>query len=252
MRAFRPLTMHRHPPRNRRRHHHRLRPAFSLIPGQYLTLRAHIEGNDTRRSYSICSGLDDRELRVAIKLVPGGRFSAWAHRTLSPAKSSKSCPPKAASLTAPTRPPATYLGSRRRFRHHPGHLDPEIHPRPRAATAASSSSTAAAPPPLILFREQLEELKDRYLDRLSLVHVLSREQQDIPVLNGRLDAAQGPHPPARSRRPGHARRRFPLRPRPHDRNVSETLAEAGLPPARIHSERFTPSGEPLERCPVRP
>ena len=59
-----------------------LRGAYHYTPGQYLTLRAIIGGEDVRRSYSICSGLDDDELRVAIKRVPGGVFSNWANDTL--------------------------------------------------------------------------------------------------------------------------------------------------------------------------
>ncbi|HXF45797.1 MAG TPA: FAD-binding oxidoreductase, partial [Burkholderiaceae bacterium] len=51
---------------------------YRFEPGQHLNLRAWLDGEELRRSYSICSGLDDGELRIAIKKVPGGRFSAWA------------------------------------------------------------------------------------------------------------------------------------------------------------------------------
>ena len=60
----------------------RLREAYRYTPGQYLTLRATIDGEDVRRSYSICSGLDDGELRVVIKRVEGGAFSGWANEQL--------------------------------------------------------------------------------------------------------------------------------------------------------------------------
>ncbi len=252
MRAFRPLTI-----TDLRRETEdaisiAFPPAFPYIPGQYVTLRALIEGNDTRRSYSICSGLDDNELRIAIKLVLGGRFSAWAHRTLQPGQAIEVLPPEG------------------RFTHHP---DPAASATYLAVAAGSgitpilsilkstlarernsrfillygSRSTA-----LILFREQLEELKDRYLDRLSLVHILSREQQDIPILNGRLDA-----PKLRTLLPSLADpatldAAFLCGPGRMIETASEYLAEAGLPPARIRSERFTPSGEPLERSLIRP
>jgi ring-1,2-phenylacetyl-CoA epoxidase subunit PaaE len=62
----------------------RLREAYRYAPGQYLTLRATIDGEDLRRSYSICSGLDDGELRVVVKLVEGGAFSGWANEHLRP------------------------------------------------------------------------------------------------------------------------------------------------------------------------
>ena len=56
--------------------------AYRFRPGQYLTLRATIEGEDIRRSYSICSGLDDGELRIVVKRVAGGAFSNFVHDRL--------------------------------------------------------------------------------------------------------------------------------------------------------------------------
>src|SRR6202008_4549809 len=51
---------------------------YSFSPGQYLTLRTTMDGEEVRRSYSICSGPDDGELRIAVKKVDGGAFSNWA------------------------------------------------------------------------------------------------------------------------------------------------------------------------------
>jgi len=51
---------------------------YSFKPGQYLTLRTIMDGGEVRRSYSICSGPDDGELRIAVKKVDGGAFSNWA------------------------------------------------------------------------------------------------------------------------------------------------------------------------------
>src|SRR5229473_7309976 len=61
-----------------------LKRAYRFLPGQYLTLRAMIEREDIRRSYSICSGLDDGELRVAVKRVAGGLFSNFVYDRLKP------------------------------------------------------------------------------------------------------------------------------------------------------------------------
>ena len=55
---------------------------YSFTPGQYLTLRTMLDGEEVRRSYSICSGPDDGEIRVAIKKVDGGAFSNWAAEDL--------------------------------------------------------------------------------------------------------------------------------------------------------------------------
>src|SRR3981189_1168147 len=57
---------------------------YSFNPGQYLTLRTTMDGEEVRRSYSICSGPDDGELRIAVKKVDGGAFSSWAADELKP------------------------------------------------------------------------------------------------------------------------------------------------------------------------
>ncbi len=62
-----------------------LRPDFRFAAGQYLTLRTAFDGEEVRRSYSICSGPDDGELRIAVKRVDGGLFSAWANSGINPA-----------------------------------------------------------------------------------------------------------------------------------------------------------------------
>ena len=105
----------------------------------------------------------------------------------------------------------------------------------------------------IIFREQLEELKDRFMGRLSVVHVLSREQQDVPVLNGRLDGekvrrllgALAPIPAI-----DHA---FLCGPDSLLDGVQAALLGAGMAPDRIHSERFGPvPSSPRPRKPLPP
>lgn len=61
-----------------------LRDAYRFQPGQHLTLRTDRNGEDIRRSYSICTGLDDGELRVAIKKVEGGMFSTLCNDLFKP------------------------------------------------------------------------------------------------------------------------------------------------------------------------
>src|SRR4051794_21764552 len=163
-----------------------LRAAYDYLPGQYLTLRATVDGDDIRRSYSICSGLDDGELRVVVKRVAGGAFSTWVNAQVRPGDR--------VSVMTP--------GGRFGVPIEPGS------PRTLVAFAAGSGITpvmAILKTVLrreagrfflfygnrttadIIFREMLEDLKDRYLARLAVFHVLSREQQDITMLNGHLD-----------------------------------------------------------------
>ncbi|MEJ0020028.1 MAG: 1,2-phenylacetyl-CoA epoxidase subunit PaaE [Acetobacteraceae bacterium] len=217
----------------------RLRPAYRFTPGQYLTLRAEIGGEDVRRAYSICSGLDDGELRVAIKRLAGGAFSTWANERLAPGDSLSVMTPDG-RFGVPIEPGST---------------------RTLVAFAAGSGITpilsilrtvlrreagrfflfygnrAVAD---IIFRDALDDLKDRYLQRLSVLHVLSREQQDLAMLSGRLDAAKAARllgsvvPVAEI---GHA---FICGPQPMIEGLEPALLELGVPPGRVHVERFTP------------
>ncbi len=219
-----------------------LRDAYAFTPGQYLTLRAIIDGRDTRRSYSICSAPGE-PLRVGIRLVHGGAFSTWAVGTLRSGD-------RLAVMT-----PEGRFGL------------PNGHGRTIAAFAAGSGITPILSimkavladeadsrfflfygnraTDSILFRDEIEDLKDRFLTRLSVFHVLSRERQDVPVLNGHLDAAKLPlllrlMPP-----PDHALVCGPL---PMIEGLGPALAEHGLPADRLHIERFTPSGDPIVRA----
>ncbi len=220
--------------------------AFAFAPGQYLTLRTTQDGAEIRRSYSICAGLDDGELRVAIKHVPGGAFSAYANTRLKPGDSVEVMPPQG-NFAAPTgrlylalaagsgiTPILSILRSRLA-------RDPHC----RFVLLYGSRSTAE-----ILFRTQLEDLKDRHLGRLSLQHILSREQQDIPALNGRLT-------PDKLRQllpglvdPATVDAAFLCGPDTMIDQLTETLAELGLPQDRIHSERFTPAPGTTRRAPA--
>src|SRR5579871_3682340 len=84
---------------------------FRFTPGQFLTLRATVGGEAVRRSYSICSGLDDGELRIAIRRLPQGVFSAFAHAALKVGDTLEAMPPEGrfGALTTASEAPRTYL-----------------------------------------------------------------------------------------------------------------------------------------------
>lgn len=216
-----------------------LQGEYQFQPGQYLTLRADVSGEDIRRSYSICSGPDDGELRVAIKRVPGGAFSNWALDTL-----------KAGDTLAVMTPD--------------GRFGLAIEPNATRTLVAFAAGSGITPvlsimkavlrqergsrfvlfygnrsTDSILFRGVLEDLKDRYLSRVSVFHVLSREQQDVMALNGRLDADKV-RLLMRAVVPldtiDHA---FVCGPQPMIEGLEKTLADLGLDRRRIHVERFT-------------
>ena len=167
-----------------------LRPVLSYNQGQNLTIRTHIGGQEIRRSYSICSSPLDGELRIAVKKVEGGTFSTYANEQLRPGQELEVLPPSGKFYTE---------------------LRPENRKHYLAVAAGSGitpvisliRTTLAVEPESdftlvygnrhrqgIIFREQLEALKNRYLNRLSLHHILSREEMEIPLYQGRIDAAK--------------------------------------------------------------
>jgi ring-1,2-phenylacetyl-CoA epoxidase subunit PaaE len=165
-----------------------LEQAYRFSPGQYLTLRATMDGEEVRRSYSICSGPEDGELRIAVKKVDGGAFSNWAAEELKAGDELDVMTPTGRFGVGPAPEEArTYVG----FAAGSG-ITPILsivkgvlaHERQsRFFLFYGNRSTSG-----VLFLEALEELKDRFLQRLSIFHVISGEEQDIPILHGRLDA----------------------------------------------------------------
>ena len=227
---------------------------YSFAPGQYLTLRTTMDGEEVRRSYSICSGPDDGELRIAVKKVDGGAFSCWAADEL---KSGDEL-----DVMTPT--------GRFGIAHAPDEA------RVHVGFAAGSGITpiisiikgvlAREPqsrfflfygnraPSGMLFREALEELKDRFMQRLSIFHVISGEEQDIPMLHGRLDGEKV-RVLLRSLIPAtsvdHV---FICGPTGMSEEIEATCREIGIAGDRIHVERFVSEfgGKPRPKTVIAP
>jgi ring-1,2-phenylacetyl-CoA epoxidase subunit PaaE len=161
-----------------------LRPVFGFTQGQYLTLRKDIEGQDLRRSYSICAGVDDGELRVGVRKVRGGVFSNWINESLKPGDTINVMAPQG-RFFVPIEPGA------KRF--HLGiaggsGITPilSIMKTVLAREPGSSFSLVYGNRSLksTMFKEELEDLKDRYMTRLVLHHVFSDEHTDAPLNMG--------------------------------------------------------------------
>ena len=163
-----------------------LRERFAFTQGQHLTLRAKVNGEDLRRSYSICSAVGDPQLRIAIKRTTGGQFSTWANDTLKPGVGIEVMPPMG-HFNLPLDP-----AQRRRYLAFASGsgitpmlsiLKTTLQTEPLSSfTLVYGNRSSAA----VIFREELAELKDSYGERLNLVYVMSREQQDIALFNGRI------------------------------------------------------------------
>ncbi len=218
----------------------RLRDALRFTPGQYLTLRAMIDGADIRRSYSICSSPDESDLSVAIKRVEGGAFSTWANRVLKAGDTVSVMSPDGRFGLAP-RPASEPEMARCYAAFAAGSGITPILSLMKTVLAAEAESRfflfyGNRSTDSIMFRGALEDLKDRYLSRLSVFHILSREQQDIAVLNGHLDADKVRHLAATLPPMDEA---FVCGPQPMIEGLPPVLAQLGM--GRVHVERFTPS-----------
>ena len=227
---------------------------YGFAPGQYLTLRTTMDGEEVRRSYSICSGPDDGELRIAVKKVDGGAFSNWAADELKSGDELDVMTPTGRFGVAHAPDQARlYVGFAAGSGITPilsiikGVLAREKQSR---FFLFYGNRTAEG----MLFREELEELKDRFLQRLSLFHVISGEEQDIPILHGRLDGDKV-RVLLRSLVPAasvdHV---FICGPTGMSEDIEATCRAIGIADEKIHVERFVSEfgGKPRPKKAVEP
>jgi ring-1,2-phenylacetyl-CoA epoxidase subunit PaaE len=211
---------------------------YAFVQGQHVTLRTHLQGQELRRSYSICAGVDDAELRVAIKKVPGGVFSTYANASLKAGDAIDVLTPEGRFHTV---------------------LNP-AHAKHYVAFAAGSGITPVLS--LIkttlrresrsrftllygnrrlattMFQEELEDLKDRYLGRLILYNLFTREHQDVELFNGRLDGAKVKAFADTLLPVDSLDEAFVCGPGAMLDDVEAALRDLGMPADHIHLERF--------------
>lgn len=228
-----------------------LREAFAFEPGQFLTVRATIDGQEVRRSYSISSPRSQYrergELTLGIRAVEGGVFSNWAARSLQAGMGLQAMPPE-----------GRFTVQRPRALHRVGFaagsgitpilsiLHSTLDESPQAKFTLVYGNRRMGS---VMFNETLQDLKDRYRDRLTLVHVLSRQAQEVPLLEGRIDgdkvrALLSTLLPVPS-----LDEVFICGPEAMIDATETALREAGVKPERIHTERFSSGAAP---APVRP
>ena len=164
------------------------RALFDFTQGQYLTFRRSFDGEELRRSYSICAGKGEGVLKVGIKRVDGGTFSTWVNEHLRAGDEIEAMPPMGKFFTA-IEPEADkhYLG----FAGGSG-ITPVLsiiktvlthEPKARFTLVYANRQISS-----IMFREELEDLKSTYLGRFSVIHILDSEAQDIDLFTGQVDA----------------------------------------------------------------
>ena len=213
--------------------------AFRFTQGQHLTLRRTIDGSEERRSYSICSGTADGDLRVGIRKVPGGRFSSWVHEGLKPGDTLQVMAPDGRFFVPlDARASRHYLGVAGGSGITPilSILKTVLAAEPDARFTLVYANRKLRSS---MFMEELEDLKNRHLSRLTLHLVFSQEATDLPLYSGRLDRTKlgeflggGLIEPARI---DHA---FVCGPWGMNDEAEAALLAAGVEPEKIHIERF--------------
>lgn len=217
------------------------RERFAFEPGQFLTLRAQLNGQDVRRSYSISSPKSRLskagELEIGIRPVEGGLFSNWAAQSVQAGQTLEVMPPD-----------GRFTIKKARAIHRVGFaagsgITPilsiaattlEEQPESKFTLVYGNRRMSS-----VMFNEALQDLKDRYPDRLTLIHVLSRQAQEVDLLQGRIDGAKvqaiiDALLPVKS-----MDEVFICGPEAMIEAVEQALIAAGVPENRVHTERFT-------------
>jgi ring-1,2-phenylacetyl-CoA epoxidase subunit PaaE len=167
-----------------------LTATFEYHAGQYLTLRTTLDGEEVRRSYSICTAPHERDLRVAIKRVEGGQFSTWANQTLRIGDTLDVMPPQGRFGTLKLPDHAANAPLYVAFAAGSGItpilsiISATLHDDPNSRFVLFYGNRGFDH---IIFREALEALKNHYPARLSIHHILSRESLGNDLQQGRLD-----------------------------------------------------------------
>jgi ring-1,2-phenylacetyl-CoA epoxidase subunit PaaE len=214
-----------------------LREVFGFTQGQYLTLRKEIEGQDLRRSYSICAGVDDDELRVGVRKVKGGTFSIWINDHLQPGDTISVMAPQG-RFFVPIEHDAR--------RHHVGiaggsGITPILsimktvlsrEPASRFTLIYGNRGLRST-----MFKEEIEDLKDRYMTRLVLHHVFSDEHSDAPINMGLMNRAKIEEF-LRIVAPAGIDHAYICGPFQMNDEAEAALLAAGVPEERVHVERF--------------
>jgi ring-1,2-phenylacetyl-CoA epoxidase subunit PaaE len=208
-----------------------LAETFRFEAGQYLTLRCAAAGEDLRRSYSICSAPGEA-LRVGIRHVPGGAFSGWVRQALKPGDRLDVMQPQGRFGAALARQPRRLLAVAGGAGITPilSLLRSALRDGAHCTLLYANRSSAST-----MFKEELEDLKNRYLTKLAVHAVFSREAVDSPLNNGRLDAAKVG---AFLKLAGPVDEVFVCGPHAMNDEVEAALVAGGIAPGRIHIERF--------------
>lgn len=221
-----------------------LSTAYLFKPGQHLALRAVIDGEELRRTYSICSGPGD-PLRIAIKRVEGGRFSNWAQSHLKAGARLEAMPPSGRFTLPPPGGPARSIVA---FAAGSG-ITPVLamikHALANEPQARVTLVYGNRGHDTILFAGELEDLKDRHLGRFEVIHMLTRDDDvEAPLFLGRITSEKVRALGERLIDYNAVDHVLVCGPGSMIKDVRSELLALGIPAARIHHEFFSSPGVP--------
>jgi ring-1,2-phenylacetyl-CoA epoxidase subunit PaaE len=224
---------------------------YKFKQGQYLTLRETIEGEDVRRSYSICSGINDGELRVAIKEVPNGLFSSWANNHLKPGHEMQ--------VMTPTGHFTSTLDSDQQKNYLLFAAGSGITPILSIARSVLQTEPGSEVTLFfgnryfqsIIFRDLLEDMKDSYLGRFRVFHILSAEPNEIGLFSGRIDENKLEELAKTFIDTDNTDEVFVCGPESMIRCVSSFMASKNVAPEKVHFELFASPGDGKKAEPAK-
>jgi len=223
-----------------------LASTFAYKAGQYVTVRAVINGDEVRRSYSLCSSPLDNEWRIGVKKVDGGIFSTWANDVLKAGDTLELMPPMGnftTNLAAANR--KHYIGIAAG-----SGITPMLSIIKTALQTEPNSSFTLVygnrNRPSIMFKEELEALKNKYIHRFNIIHILSREMTDANLNHGRINAEKCAHLFEKALNIN-ADDFFICGPEEMTMDVRDYLLANGVPATSVHIELFTTTNTPSSK-----
>jgi len=220
--------------------------SFAFTQGQHLTLKAEIDGESVQRSYSLCCAPHDGEWKVGIKIVPGGKFSTYANEVLKAGDSLQVMEPNGRFFVpVDSNKPRNFIA----FAAGSGitpilsiiktHL--EVEPQSTFKLFYVNKSVGS-----IILKEEIEALKNRFMERFEVLHFLTREQRNIPLLDGRLDEEKLEEIFSKIIKPESIDHCFSCGPQEMIFMVRDFLVRKGVEPKKIHFELFNSTGSEVK------
>lgn len=210
---------------------------FNFRQGQHLTLKADIDGEDTRRSYSLCSSPIDKEWKVAVKRIPGGKFSTFVNNTLKAGDMLELMAPSGAFGVNISKEAKTYIafvagsGITPVLSMIKTHLEMESHAKFKLFYLNQTVKS-------IIFKEEIEQLRNQFFGRFEIFYFLTKEHRDIELLNGRFTSEKLQEIFSKLLDVSDVSEVFLCGPEKMIFLVLDELVKAGMPKEHVHYELF--------------